>query len=168
MRRRHSPNNRRQEQGEWPTYRGDIARSGLVAGISAPSRLKWSVKLPGPLTQPVIADQKVLVADKDNPVLCAFAAGTGEPLWRFIPGGRIDSSPAIYKGLVYFGATDGFVYCLDLASGALRWKYQAARRRANHMYLEHMEATHPVHGNVLVMNDRLYTVAGRSMFTNPL
>ncbi len=29
-----------------------------------------------------------------------------------------------------------------------------------------MEATHPVHGNVLVMNDRLYTVAGRSMFTD--
>ena len=29
-----------------------------------------------------------------------------------------------------------------------------------------MEATHPVHGNVLIMNDRLYTVAGRSMFTD--
>jgi hypothetical protein len=128
--------------------------------------LKWSAKLPGPLTQPVIADQKVLVADKDNPVLCAFAAGTGKPVWRFVPGGRIDSSPAIYKGLVYFGATDGFIYCLDLGSGELRWKYQAAPALANHMYLERMEATHPVHGNVLVMNDRLYTVAGRSMFTD--
>ena len=29
-----------------------------------------------------------------------------------------------------------------------------------------MESTHPVHGNVMVMNDRLYTVAGRSMFTD--
>ena len=74
----------------------------------------------------MIADQKVLVADKDNPVLCAFAAGTGEPVWRFVPGGRIDSSPAIYKGLVYFGASDGFVYCLDLSNGELRWRYQAA------------------------------------------
>ena len=34
------------------------------------------------------------------------------------------------------------------------------------MYLERVEATHPVHGNVLIMNDRLYTVAGRSMFTD--
>lgn len=153
-------------EGEWPTYRGDVARSGLIAGISAPVRLKWSAKLPGVPTQPVIADQKVLVADKDNPVLCAFAAGTGEPVWRFVPGGRIDSSPAIYKGLVYFGASDGFVYCLDLRDGTLRWRYQAAPALANHMYLERMEATHPVHGNVLVMNDRLYTVAGRSMFTD--
>ena len=160
------PKQQAQEPGEWPTYRGDIARSGLVTGISEPSKLKWSVQLPGKLTQPVIADEKVLVADKDNPVLCAFAAGTGEPVWRFIPGGRIDSSPTIYKGLVYFGASDGFIYCLDLSDGSLRWKYQAAPALANHMFLERMEATHPVHGNVLVMNDRLYTVAGRSMFTD--
>ena len=160
------PKQQAQEQGEWPTYRCDVARSGLVAGISAPANLRWSVKLPGPMTQPVIADQKVLVADKDNPVLCAFSATTGEPAWRFIPGGRIDSSPAVYKGLVYFGATDGFVYCLDLGTGTLRWKYQAAPALANHMYLERLEATHPVHGNVLVMNDRVYTVAGRSMFTD--
>ena len=160
------PKQQAQEQGEWPTYRCDVARSGLVPGISTPTSLKWSAQLPGPLTQPVIADQKVLVADKDNPVLCAFAAATGAPVWRFVPGGRIDSSPAIYKGLVYFGASDGFIYCLDLSSGELRWKYQAAPAVANHMYLERMEATHPVHGNVLVMNDRLYTVAGRSMFTD--
>lgn len=155
-----------QEPGEWPTYRSDIARSGLVTGMKEPNKLKWTVKLPGTLTQPVIADNKVLVADRDNPVLCAFAAGTGEPAWRFIPGGRIDSSPTIYKGLVYFGASDGFIYCLNLSDGALRWTFQGAPALANHMYLERMEATHPVHGNVLVMNDRLYTVAGRSMFTD--
>lgn len=160
------PNQQPQEPGEWPTYRCDIARSGLVSGIHDPGKLKWFVKLPGQLTQPVIAGEKVLVADKDNPALCAFAATTGKTLWRFLPGGRIDSSPAIYKGLVYFGATDGFVYCLSLSDGSLRWKYQAAPSLANHMYLERMEATHPVHGNVLVMNDRLYTVAGRSMFTD--
>ena len=154
------------EQSEWPTYRGDIARSGLVGGIREPGKLKWSVDFPGTLTQPVIADQKVVVADRDNPVLCAFAADTGESVWRFIPGGRIDSSPTIYKGLVYFGASDGFVYCVNLSDGALRWKYQAAPAVANHMFLERLEATHPVHGNVLVMNDRLYTVAGRSMFTD--
>lgn len=160
------PKEQAQEAGEWPTYRSDVARSGLVSGIRAPGSLKWSVDFPGQLTQPVIADHKVLVADKDNPVLCAFKADSGEPVWRFIPGGRINSSPAVYKGLVYFGATDGFVYCLDLSSGALRWKFQGTPAPANHMYLERMEATHPVHGNVLVMNDRVYTMAGRSMFTD--
>jgi outer membrane protein assembly factor BamB len=160
------PREQSHEQGEWPTYRCDLARSGLVGGITDPGKLKWSVQLPGRLTQPVIADEKVLVADQDNPVLCAYTADGGEAVWRFIPGGRIDSSPTIYKGLVYFGASDGFVYCLNLSDGELRWKYQAAPALANHMYLERMEATHPVHGNVLIMNDRLYTVAGRSMFND--
>lgn len=160
------PKQEAQEEGEWPTYRCDIARSGLVSGIREPGKLKWSVELTGKLTQPVIADEKVLVADKDNPVLCAFTADTGEPAWRFIPSGRIDSSPTVYKGLVYFGSSDGFIYCLDLSDGALRWKYQAAPAVAHHMFLERVEATHPVHGNVLIMNDRLYTVAGRSMFTD--
>ncbi len=160
------PKQQTHEAGEWPTYRCDLTRSGLIAGIGQPTGIKWSASLAGALTQPVIADQKVLVADKDNPVLYALAAGTGEPVWQFIPGGRIDSSPAIYKGLVYFGASDGFVYCLDLSNGTLVWKYQAAPALANHMYMERVEATHPVHGNVLVMNDRLYTVAGRSMFTD--
>ncbi len=160
------PQQQTQAKGEWPTYRGDIARSGLVTGVAEPGTLKWSVKLDSQLTQPVIAGDKVLVADKDNPALRAFVADTGKPAWQFIPGGRIDSSPTIYKGLAYFGASDGFVYCLDLNDGSLRWKYQAAPSVANHMYLERMEATHPVHGNVLVMNDRLYTVAGRSMFTD--
>ncbi|MHB8898553.1 MAG: outer membrane protein assembly factor BamB family protein [Thermoguttaceae bacterium] len=160
------PKQQPHEPGEWPTYRSDLARSGLVGGITDPGKRMWSVQFPGELTQPVIADGKVLVADKDNPVLCAFTAGAGEPLWRYVPGGRIDSSPTTYKGLVYFGASDGFVYCLNLSDGLLRWKYQAAPSLANHMYLERMEATHPVHGNVLVMNDRLYTVAGRSMFND--
>lgn len=152
--------------GEWPTYRCDIARSGRISGIDDPSKLKWSVKIGGKLTQPVIADEKILVADRDNPVLCAFAAGTGTPAWRFLPGGRIDSSPTIYKGLVYFGASDGCIYCLSLSDGSLHWKYQAAPALANHMYMERIESTHPVHGNVLIMNDKLYTVAGRSMFTD--
>ncbi|HEX4450250.1 MAG TPA: PQQ-binding-like beta-propeller repeat protein [Kofleriaceae bacterium] len=34
------------------------------------------------------------------------------------------SSPAISDGAVYFGSSDGNVYALDAATGALRWKFQ--------------------------------------------
>jgi len=34
------------------------------------------------------------------------------------------------------------------------------------MWFEKIEATHPVHGNVLVMNDKVYTLAGRNMYTD--
>jgi eukaryotic-like serine/threonine-protein kinase len=34
------------------------------------------------------------------------------------------SSPSIVQGMVYVGSGDGFVYALDAASGALRWKFK--------------------------------------------
>ena len=33
------------------------------------------------------------------------------------------SSPAVWKGVVYFGSGDGNVYALDAVSGAERWKF---------------------------------------------
>src|SRR5258708_18415425 len=34
------------------------------------------------------------------------------------------SSPLVWHGAVYFGSGDGNVYALDVATGALRWKFQ--------------------------------------------
>jgi eukaryotic-like serine/threonine-protein kinase len=34
------------------------------------------------------------------------------------------SSPAVWKGAVYFGSGDGSVYALDAATGTLKWKFQ--------------------------------------------
>jgi outer membrane protein assembly factor BamB len=34
------------------------------------------------------------------------------------------SSPAVWNGAVYFGSGDGYVYALDAATGALKWKFQ--------------------------------------------
>ncbi len=34
------------------------------------------------------------------------------------------SSPAVWKGAVYFGSGDGNVYALDAVTGALKWKFQ--------------------------------------------
>ena len=96
----------------------------------------------------------------------AVDAESGKELWRHLPGARIDSSPALYGGRVFFGSSDGYVTCLALETGKSLWRYQAAPSPARHMFFERLESAHPVHGNVLVMNDRVYTVAGRSMFTD--
>ena len=151
---------------EWPTYRGDIERSGSAAVVQAPTKRQWSVKLSDDLTPPVIADRKVVVSLKDQHAVVALDAVSGKIAWRFIPGGNVDSPPALYKGRAYFGCADGLIYCLNLTDGALVWKYQAAPTIGRHMFFERLESTHPVHGNALVMNDKVYTVAGRSMFVD--
>ncbi|HMP53977.1 MAG TPA: PQQ-binding-like beta-propeller repeat protein, partial [Candidatus Melainabacteria bacterium] len=46
----------------------------------------------------------------------------GKLKWTFPAEGPIDSSPAIYKGVVYVGSDDHFVYAVDERNGRMLWK----------------------------------------------
>ncbi|OHB75287.1 MAG: hypothetical protein A2Z25_12770 [Planctomycetes bacterium RBG_16_55_9] len=154
-----------ENQDEWPTYRHDAARSGS-ASTMVPVALKpaWCSNIAGKLTSPVIAGGKVFVASVDTHTIHALDAASGEKLWHYTAGGRIDSPPTIYQGRVLFGAADGWVYCLDASQGALAWRFRAAPMDQRLSSFEQLESVWPVHGNVLVQNGVLYCVAGRSMF----
>ncbi|GAH72669.1 unnamed protein product, partial [marine sediment metagenome] len=78
--------------------------------------------------------------------------------------GRVDSPPTIWQGRALFGSADGHVYCLNANDGQLVWRYRAAPEDRRMTVFEQVESVWPVHGNVLVQNDILYCVAGRSMF----
>ena len=64
---------------------------------------------------------------RGNPRLTGVAASapsaTLQLLWTYDSGDRIDSSAAIADGVVYVGVGNGDLIAVNLASGALRWKY---------------------------------------------
>ncbi|MCO8122924.1 PQQ-binding-like beta-propeller repeat protein [Stieleria sp. TO1_6] len=149
---------------DWPTYRHDSGRSGTTAGdIEVDVDQKWSAELGGRLTSPVIAGGKVYVAQVDQHTMHALDEKTGAAEWAFTAGARIDSPPTIYRGRVIFGSADGWVYCLNTA-GELAWRYRAAPIDRRAMAYEQLESLWPVHGSVLVHDDTIYCVAGRSNF----
>jgi outer membrane protein assembly factor BamB len=45
----------------------------------------------------------------------------GRLLWRTSIGTRLNSSPTVSDGIVYFGDTGGTFYALDAATGDVRW-----------------------------------------------
>jgi len=149
---------------DWPSYRADAKRSGSnrEAQVSRNLKQKWEVALGGKLTQPTIAASKVFVAAVDRHTVYAFDAETGEKLWRFIAGGRVDSSPTYHKGMLLFGANDGNVYCLDASNGELAWRFMAAPNNRRIAAFGQLESPWPVHGTVLMMNSLAYVAAGRS------
>ena len=150
---------------DWPTYRHDAARSGH-AGTSLPAAVEqvWRTELGGKLTSPVIARGRVFVASTDTHTVHALDAKTGEPVWQYMAGGRIDSPPTIHQGRVLFGSADGWVYCLRATDGVLAWRRRAAPMDQRVMSFEQIESVWPVPGNVLIEDGALYCVAGRSMF----
>jgi outer membrane protein assembly factor BamB len=151
--------------GDWPAYRHDPARSGK-AGTSIPVNLaiSWRCELEGKLTPPVIAGGKLFVASVDNHRLYALDSESGEILWDYTAGGRIDSPPSIYKGMVLFGSADGWVYSLLAENGDLVWRYRATPDARQLVSFNQVESVWPVHGSVLIYDDLLYCIAGRSMF----
>ncbi len=150
---------------DWPTYRHDSARSGRTES-TVPTALKsgWQVQLEGKLTSPVIADGKIFVASADTHTIHALSADSGESLWSYTAGGRVDSPPTIYSGLAIFGSADGWVYCLRVSDGELVWRFRAAPEDRRVVAYGQLESVWPVHGSVLVQNDVAYFAAGRSSF----
>lgn len=150
---------------EWPTFRHDPQRSGH-AGTRVSSEIEpaWSANFAEKLSSPVIADGRVYVAAVDTHQIHALDAATGRLMWSFQTGGRVDSPPTVYQGRVLFGSADGNVYCLRAGDGALVWQFTAAPLREQLVSFEQLESVWPVHGSLLVRDDVLYFVSGRSMF----
>jgi len=152
---------------DWPTYRHDPARSGATAVALAPNvALAWKVKLGGRLSSPVVSNGKIFVASVNEHTLYVLDARTGNRLWDFTADGRIDSPPTVWRSRVYFGCTDGWVYCLRASDGALVWRFRAAPAELQHGAFEQLECVWPVHGSVLFVGKELWCVAGRSMFVD--
>ena len=153
---------------DWPTFRHDAERSGAVKTAVQPANLKrtWAVKLGGGLSAPVVADGKLFVASADAHGVHALDTATGKQVWSFTAGGRVDSPPTIWQGRALFGSADGHVYCLGASDGRLAWRYRAAPEDQRMMAFDQVESVWPVHGSVLVQDDVLYCVAGRSMFVD--
>jgi outer membrane protein assembly factor BamB len=152
---------------DWPTYRQNIARTGFQpVGLSEELDTKWTSQIGGNLTPPVVADQKVFVASKDDHrVICLDAKG-GKTKWTFLADGKVDSPPSFYKGRLVFGARDGSVYCLDAASGELAWRFRAAPQDRQMGAFEQVESVWPVFGTLLVHDDKVYCTAGRHSNVN--
>jgi len=150
---------------QWPTFRGDARRSGRTL-TSVPTDLKpaWQADLGGKLSSTVIADGKLFVASVDTHTVRALDVRDGKPVWSYTTGGRVDSPPTIHKGAAIFGCADGYVYCLRAADGVLAWRFRAAPDNRRLVSFEQVESVWPVHGSVLVIDDTVYCVAGRSMF----
>jgi len=152
---------------DWPTFRHDILRSSS-AKTKVADQLKqiWEISLGSKLSAPVIADGRVYVSAIDDHKVHAFDEKNGKALWAYIAGGRVDSPPTIYEGMVLFGCRDGWVYCLRAEDGELAWRFRAAPYERNIMAYSQVESVWPVHGSVLVAGGVLYCTAGRNSFVD--
>ena len=150
---------------DWPTYRHDNARSGVTASpIPEQPAVVWTASLPGTPTAPVVAGGILLTAVRNQHTVYALDSDTGAQKWHFTADGPVDSPPTLYRGLALFGCRAGWVYCLDVRTGELVWKFTDMPAERLICDREQLESAWPVNGSVMVKDGLAYFAAGRSSF----
>ncbi|MCJ7736890.1 MAG: PQQ-binding-like beta-propeller repeat protein [Anaerolineae bacterium] len=87
---------------------------------------------------PAVTDEYVIAASEmprtgffSQPTYVVWAVDreTGRDVWSFSEaGGTYVEGGAVSDGIVVIGNSDGYVYALDLESGALKWKFETGHR----------------------------------------
>jgi eukaryotic-like serine/threonine-protein kinase len=135
-----------------PVFAGGVVFAGstdqnLYAIDQENGTLKWKFHTDSWVTSsPAVSDGTVFFGSFDGSFYAVDAA-SGKLKWKFEtegerrfahkrlhglqPSGELIgdtwdfylSSPAVYRGAVYFGSGDGNVYALDASTGAVKWKF---------------------------------------------
>ncbi len=162
---------------DWISYRGNVKRTGSVAAeIPADASLLWRSDVAGGVVQdvppggvlvgprlmpapPVMGEGKLVFAINDGTVQ-ALDLATGNPLWRAHTGGRIQSSPMIWKERVFVGCADGCLYAFALADGRQLWRLRVAPQAGRMMFFGQLGSRWPVLASPMVVDGRVFAVAG--------
>ena len=132
-------------EADWPQYRGPArsgvsAETGFFAGLKDGPQVLWKSTVGIGFTSPVVVKGRVYAAgnSKDVDTLYCFDAATGKPATGWINfsypaklgangyDGGPTATPTIAGGVLYGLGKDGLAYCLDAATGTLRWSKDLA------------------------------------------
>ena len=159
---------------DWPMWRHDAGRTGATeANLPTELKLRWSRKLPSTTPayhsprlqfdagyEPVVAKGRVLIASSRNDSVTAYDVSTGKELWIYHTNGPVRFAPAVWNDSVCFGSDDGFLYCVELSTGKLRWKHQATPNDRRLLGNRRLISVWPVRGGPVVADGKVYFAAG--------
>lgn len=107
-------------------FTGDY--DGLFSCIDLNKKaIKWQFNNPSSnlpiLGSPSVAGDMVVIGGQDKRLRC-FNKKSGEQLWEFNAGGRMDASPVIVRNMVIAVTMDGMLYLVNLNNGEEIWSYE--------------------------------------------
>ena len=173
---------------DWPTYRSGNDRLGSTSGSITPAaQPSWTFQSPAApkmswgsaegrifenhlignrnkyddSLQPVVVGDQVFFGSSVDHHLHCLELKTGRERWSYAVGGPIRLAPAVYNNNVYFGADDGFAYCLSTVDGSLVWKVYGSNSDNNWLLARgEMISRWPVRTGVMIDDGKAFFGAG--------
>jgi outer membrane protein assembly factor BamB len=109
--------------------------------------------------EPIVMDGRMFVGFNDRDKLTAFDTKNGQPIWSFFTGGPVRLPPVGWEGRVYFCSDDGFLYCVEAATGKLCWRFQGAPSERKAIGNRRIISAWPARGGPVVRDGHLYFAA---------
>ncbi len=110
---------------DWPTFRGNAARTGFTAEQAYPAPAPanvWNFDVQGDVVAGPVVYAGIVYATARTGNIYALNAYTGELIWDYSTDDWIDASPAVSGAAVYASSRDGNLYAFNRLSGAMLWK----------------------------------------------
>jgi outer membrane protein assembly factor BamB len=160
---------------DWPMYRQDFRHYGESSNeLPSTLYLQWIREYPALQSawsmeamnrfdkgyQAVVAGKTLYVGSNRDDTLIALNTDTGVERWRFYADGPIRFAPIAVNGKVYFGSDDGYVYCLNGATGVEIWKFRGGPSSRRSFGNERLISTWPVRGAPVYYNGNIYFASG--------
>jgi outer membrane protein assembly factor BamB len=114
-----------------PTHTGFSPETAISSTNASSLTATWTAPLGTTSdTSPAVARStalgRALVYAGANNHFYAYPTGGGAAVWTYkLPAGVVESSPAVFRGVVYIGSTAGTLYALNATTGAPMCSYQA-------------------------------------------
>ncbi|HTB22905.1 MAG TPA: PQQ-binding-like beta-propeller repeat protein [bacterium] len=109
---------------DWPTFKGDNARSGRGPALGLPISVLWTDHLKGQLYSSPVVQNGLVVLGSSAKRVYGIDLDSGAQRWmQALPDRVWGSAPALYQGRAYVGCVDGCVYSLSQADGSLGASY---------------------------------------------
>ncbi|MEQ1825640.1 MAG: PQQ-binding-like beta-propeller repeat protein [Pirellula sp.] len=108
------------------------------------------------LFEPIILGDKLFVGFNDSDKVVAYDLASGKQAWSYYTDGPVRLPLAASESAVYFASDDGHLYCLDAASGQLRWRFRGAPLDHRALGNRRLISAWPARGGPVIYGDQVY------------
>ncbi|PUV23403.1 PQQ-binding-like beta-propeller repeat protein [Sphingobacterium athyrii] len=100
-----------------PSYAVNEKYAGAV-------RVNWTFEDASDIGAGLTIDKNKVITSNTAGDIFALDLRSGKKLWSYRTGGKVYSTPGVWKGIVVAGSSDHFIYAVNAENGKLLWKVQ--------------------------------------------
>jgi WD40 repeat protein len=159
---------------DWPMWRHDARHSGVsTQPLAEKLYLQWVREIPKQKTawpdqpllvhdrvpEPVVLGTTLFFGSVRDDTLTAIETRTGLEKWVFAAEGPIRFAPVAWQDRVFIVSDDGYLYCVEAATGKLFWKFRGGPSDRKILGNGRLISTWPARGAPVVADNTVYFAA---------